>query len=67
MWGCCAYQDNTNGIFNQIPTEKRTATLEDFNRIHQTLLTDIGSEWYLNNMHNTKPHTNKPRLSKKYE
>ena len=38
---------------------------EDFKKKRQTLLTDIGSEWYLNNMHNTKPPTEKPRFSKK--
>ena len=28
-------------------------------------MTDIGGEWYLNNMRNTKPPMNNPRLSKK--
>ena len=32
-----------------------------------TLLTDIGGEWYLNNMHNSKPSTNKPILRKKHQ
>ena len=48
-----------------IPTEKPTPTIEDFKSKCQTILTDMGDEWYLNNMHSTKPPTNKPRLSKK--
>ena len=46
-------------------TEIPTPTLEYFKRKHQTLLNNIGGEWYLNNMCNTKTTTNNPRLINK--
>ena len=49
----------------KIPTEKPTPALEYFKSKRQTLLTDIGGEWYLNSMSNTKPPTNNSHLSKK--
>ena len=47
----------------KIPTEKPTPTLEDFKIKRQTILTDIGGEWYLNIMRNSKSTTNNPMLS----
>ena len=63
VWRCCVYQENMKEQSNQIPTENPTPNLEYFKRKYQTLLTDIGGEWYLNNMHDPKPPTKKPRLS----
>ena len=65
MWRCCAYQENTKEIFEQIPTEITTPTLEYFKRKRQKLLTNIGSEWYLNTMCNIKLTMEKPSVSKK--
>ena len=64
-WHCFAYQDNTKELFKRIPTEKSTPTLEHFKKKRQKLLTDIGGEWYLKHLRNTKPPINNPRLSKK--
>ena len=50
---------------SKIPTETPTPTIEYFKRKSQILLTDIGGEWYLRNMHNNKPPTNNPSLTKK--
>ena len=48
-----------------IPTEIPTPTIEYFKRKGQTILTDIGCEWHLNNIHYPKPLTKKSRLIKK--
>ena len=42
-----------------------TPTHEVFKRKRHTLLTDIGGEWYLNNLRNPKLTMKKPRLSNK--
>ena len=49
----------------KIPTEISTPTPGDFKRKSQTVLTDIGGEWYLNTTQNTKPPMDNPRLSNK--
>ena len=40
-----------------MPTENPTATLEHLKRKIQTLLTDIGGEYYFNKIRNPKPPT----------
>ena len=42
LWSFYAYQDNMKELFNKIPNEKPTSTIEESKRKHQTLLTDIG-------------------------
>ena len=49
----------------KIPTEISTPTPGDFKRKSQTVLTDIGGEWYLNKKYNPKSPTKKPGLSNK--
>ena len=52
-------------IYKTIITEIPKPDPEYFNIKRLTILTDIGGEWYLKNMCNTKPSTNKSRFSKK--
>ena len=67
MWRCCAYQENMKELFNEITTGNPNPTLEDFKIKRQTLLTDVGGEWYLINIRNNKTPINKPILSNKYK
>ena len=48
--------------FQKNPTEVKK-TPEDFKIKRQTLLTDIGGTWYLNDMKNLKPPIKRPRLT----
>ena len=66
-WRCCAHQDNIRENLKQITTEIPKSTPEDFKKKCKTLLTDIGGEWYLNNMRNPKPHMNNMKLSNKQQ
>ena len=45
--------------------EVKNPTHEYFNRKHQTLLTDIGREWFINKMNNPKPPIKITRLTKR--
>ena len=60
-----AYQDKTKEKFQNIPEEVKEPTTEDFKIKHQTLLTDIGGEWFIDIPNNPKPTIKKPRLTKK--
>ena len=50
-------------IFKQIHTEIPKPTPEYFNGKLLNAFTDIGGEWYLNNMRNKKSPTNNPTLN----
>ena len=64
-WRLYAYQDNNKELLTKIPLEQPTPNLEYFKRKCQTIFTDIGGGWYLNNILNNKPPTNILRLNKK--
>ena len=64
-WRCCAYEEKTKERFKKIPTEILTPTLEYSRRKCLTLLTDIGSDWFINTMRNPKHPINNTRLSLK--
>ena len=51
----------------KIPTEIPTPTFEYLKRKGLTLLTDIGGDWFINNMRNHKPPMKKPSFSKKQQ
>ena len=42
-------------------------TIEYFKRKRLTILTNIGSDWFINNIRNTKQTINNPILSQKQE
>ena len=50
-------------IFKQVPTEISMSTYECFKKKSQKLLTDIGGQWYPNNMRNPKHSTKNPNLN----
>ena len=54
-------------MFKQTHTEISNPTPKYFKKKCQTLLTDIGGEWYLNNICNHKPSMKNPRLSNKQQ
>ena len=62
---CLSREDEK--ILKQITTEIQKPTPGDFKIECQTLLTDSGGEWYLNNMCYCKPYMKKPRLIKKQQ
>ena len=64
---CCAYQEKMKEISKQIPTEIPNATLEYLRKNRQKLLTDIGGDWLINNIRNTKYPIRSPILSKKQQ
>ena len=64
LWRCCDYKDKIKNLKN-ITTEIPTSAIEYFKRKYWTILTDIGGEWYLNTMGNTKLLMEKSTISTK--
>ena len=58
-----AYQDKMRGKFQKKSKEVKKSTTENFNRKHQTLLTDIRGKWFLNQTSDPKYPIKVPRLS----
>ena len=66
-WRCLAYQDKNIPPHKkkQITKDVKNPTPEYFKRKHQTWFIEIGGEWFMNQMKNSKPPIRIPRLTER--
>ena len=58
-----AYQDKTKEDFQKKHKEVKNPTPQRLQEEHQTLLDDIGGQWFINKVSNPKPSIKRPILT----